>query len=430
MSVGRGAVVENAAVRGPRKGPPRIEAEPRRVFLGAARHRLLHRIELGFLVVVVAREDPDAAGGRAVGLEVAVALEELAGLDVEAVQSPAECADVVLAVDLVAHLSLEDRIGAGAAFLFIEGADALEKELHDLEVRLALSRRFNRLLAPLNPAARIVDRARLFIDERGRQEVDLGLDFLRIHIGRFPEGGRFSEEPVGHDEPVELRHRLAGVLGVGRRVSGIHAPAEVALRLVVAHVVEGRDRRVVAVGLLRTDLREQVVAVVVVDGRVVAEPFLQAGDPKLGLIAVVTRRVRFLLEIVAKGRVLLARGPGKVTRRLMAGGSDVGRALHVRFAAKGVDAAARDADVAEKKLHNAHGAAVLTAVGVLRLAERVEDRTRLVGAARRGVDVPDLEHDVLVHAGHFRHDVGRVAGVMARHDVQDAHRIRECFVAL
>ena len=43
LGVGRGAVVENAAVRGPRKGPPRIEAEPRRVFLGAARHRLLHR---------------------------------------------------------------------------------------------------------------------------------------------------------------------------------------------------------------------------------------------------------------------------------------------------------------------------------------------------------------------------------------------------
>ena len=114
----------------------------------------------------------------------------------------------------------------------------------------------------------------------------------------------------------------------------------------------------------------------------------------------------------------------------MARSADVGRTLNVRFTAKCVDAAPGDADVAEQQLHDTHGAAVLAAVGVLRLTERVEDRARLVGAARRRVDVPDLQHDVLVHAGHFRHDVGRVAGVVAGHDVEDAHRIRERFVSL
>ena len=103
---------------------------------------------------------------------------------------------------------------------------------------------------------------------------------------------------------------------------------------------------------------------------------------------------------------------------------------NVRFAAKGVDAAARYADVAEQKLDDAHGAAVLGAVGVLRLTEGVEDGARLVGTAGGGEDLPDLLHDVGIHAGDARDELGRVAGIVTLHDVEDAVRILKGHVAL
>ena len=223
---------------------------------------------------------------------------------------------------------------------------------------------------------------------------------------------------------------MAGVLAVRGGMHRIHAPAEVALDLVVAHVVERHDRGVVAVVELRADLRQQVVAVVVLDRGVGAEPFAKLGDPELRLVGVVARGVRFLRKIVGELRVSLAGRPGEIGGSLMRACADVGRTLNVRFAAKGVDAAARDADVAEQKLDDAHGAAVLGAVGVLRLTEGVEDGARLVGTAGGGEDLPDLLHDVGIHAGDARDELGRVAGIVTLHDVEDAVRILKGHIAL
>ena len=399
LRVGGAAVVEDAAVGGPGEGPAGEETETGRVFLRAVCHRLLHRVELLGLVVVVAREDPHAASGRAVSLKLAVALEELAVADRVAVEGPAEGAQIGLAVDRVVEVRLQDLIRAGAAFLLVELDDVLPEKHHHLEVGTAFSRRLDGLFTPLDPPTGVVDGADFFIDERGGKEVDLGLDVLGLHVRSFPEGRGLRLEPVSDDEPVEVGHRVAGVLAVRGGMHRIHAPAEVALDLVVAHVVERHDRGVVAVVELRADLRQQVVAVVVLDRGVGAEPFAKLGDPELRLVGIVAR-------------------------------GDVGRTLNVRFAAKGVDAAARYADVAEQKLDDAHGAAVLGAVGVLRLTEGVEDGARLVGTAGGGEDLPDLLHDVGIHASDARDELGRVAGIVTLHDVEDAVRILKGHVAL
>ena len=114
----------------------------------------------------------------------------------------------------------------------------------------------------------------------------------------------------------------------------------------------------------------------------------------------------------------------------MHGSTHVGRALHVGVAAQCVDTAAGDANVAKQKLHDAHDAAVLRAIGVLRLAKRVKDRTGLVGAARGSIGLPDLKEHVMVHASDAFDHFGRIAGVVSLHDIQNAARILQRFIAL
>ena len=67
---------------------------------------------------------------------------------------------------------------------------------------------------------------------------------------------------------------------------------------------------------------------------------------------------------------------------------------------------------------------------MLRLTEGVEDGARLVGTAGGGEDLPDLLHDVGIHAGDARDELGRVAGIVTLHDVEDAVRILKGHVAL
>ena len=108
----------------------------------------------------------------------------------------------------------------------------------------------------------------------------------------------------------------------------------------------------------------------------------------------------------------------------------VGRALNVRLAAQSVHAATRDADVAEEQLHNAHGTRVLSAIGVLRLAQCIEHHA---GTARlRGGTVGGV-HELkgfLVHAADVAHSVEGIALVVLLHLLINAHRILERHVAL
>ena len=114
------------------------------------------------------------------------------------------------------------------------------------------------------------------------------------------------------------------MLGVGGGVRRVHAPAEVALDLVVTHVVKGHDRGIVTVVELGTRFRQQIVAVVVFLGGVFAKPFLQCRHPELGFVGVVTPGIRFLGKVRSKRRMGFAGGPGEVTRRLVRRHTHVG----------------------------------------------------------------------------------------------------------
>ena len=94
---------------------------------------------------------------------------------------------------------------------------------------------------------------------------------------------------------------------------------------------------------------------------------------------------------------------------LVDGHAHVGRALDVGLAAQRRHAAAGHADVAQQKLQDAHGAAVLRAVGVLRLTERVQDGAGLVGSAGGRVGGVHLLQKLLVHAARGGHGVQVVA---------------------
>ena len=346
LGVGGSSVIKNAAVRGPRKRPFREKAETGGVGLVAPRTGLLHRIHFFGFVVVVAGENPDAAGGRPVGFEGRVPGDQLLVLHGVAVQRPAESAQIRLTVDAVIHVRLQNLIGARTAFLAVELTKLFPDQHHHFEVALTFSRGFYGLFTPLNPATGIVDGTDLFVDEGRGKEVDLGLDFFGLHVRCAPEKARFRLEPVGDQEPIEFCHGVTRVLRVRRGMRGIHAPAHIALNLVVAHVVKGHDGGEIPVVLLRSDFREQVVAIVVFEGGVVTEPFLQGRYPEFGLIGVIPRGVGFGREVFGKRRMRFRRRPGKIPGGLVGACSNVGRPLDVRFAAQRIDAAARDTDVA------------------------------------------------------------------------------------
>ncbi len=103
----------------------------------------------------------------------------------------------------------------------------------------------------------------------------------------------------------------------------------------------------------------------------------------------------------------------------------VGCALNVRLAAQRVHAAAGHADVAEQQLHDAHGARVLGAIGVLRLAESVQNGAGLTGLGRLAVRFVDKLEDILVHAANVGNGFKGVAGVMLLELLVDAALVGE-----
>ncbi len=107
----------------------------------------------------------------------------------------------------------------------------------------------------------------------------------------------------------------------------------------------------------------------------------------------------------------------------------IGRALDVRLAAQGVDAAAGDADVAEEQLQHGVGAHVLGAVGVLRRAHGVHDRRRAVRAAGGAEGAGHRHVGLDVGAGDLAHHHRGVAAVVLFQQLVDAARVLQTHVA-
>ena len=108
----------------------------------------------------------------------------------------------------------------------------------------------------------------------------------------------------------------------------------------------------------------------------------------------------------------------------------VGCALNVGLAAQRVHAAAGDADVAKQKLHHAHCARVLRAIGVLRLAQGVQHRAGTAGLSGGGIGGIDQLEGLFVHAAHAAYGVEIVARVVLLELLVNAHRILQGHVAL
>ena len=343
---------------------------------------------------------------------------------------PGNRTEVDLAVDVVIPLRVEDRGGVSAAFLLVQTADFRPQEVAHLEVRLRLIPRLDCLVAPLQPTTGVQDGTRLLVDERAGEEVHGRLDLGRVHVRSLPEGRRLGFDLVGHDEPIEVRHRAAHVAGVRGRVAGVHTPVEVALDDALLHELERGDMRVVLVALLGGNLRPPVVAVVVLDGCGIAEPLLEGGHDELRLVSVVAGGIRLGFQPLAQAGTIGGVCPLQVSRMLVHHHAHVGCTLNIGLAAQSVHTAAGDTDVAEEQLHNAHSARILGAIRVLRLAQCVEHHagtTGLCGGTVGGVH--QLER-FLVHAADVAYGVEGVALVVLLHLLVDAHRVLKRHVAL
>ena len=250
---------------------------------------------------------------------------------------------------------------------------------------------------------------------------------FRIHVRGLPERGRLGGHLVGNDQPIELRHGAADEAGVRSGVARVHAPIEVALDDALVHELERGHHGEVG---RRGNLRPPVVAVVVFDRGVLAEPFLQARDEELRLVGVIAVGIRLGLEPLAQRRAVRGVGPFQICGMLVDQHAHVGSALDVGLAAQRVEAAAGNADVAQEQLQDGHGARVLSAVGVLRLAERVQNGAGLAGLAGGGVGgIHQLER-LFVHAADAAHGVHVVAGIMLFELLENAQRILQGHVTL
>ena len=59
-----------------------------------------------------------------------------------------------------------------------------------------------------------------------------------IHAGTTPEGGGFVVKEVDVDQPLELGHGLAGLVGVGPGTGRVLAPGEESVEFSFVHLVK------------------------------------------------------------------------------------------------------------------------------------------------------------------------------------------------
>src|SRR5690606_17584555 len=179
--VGGGAVVENAAVRRPGKGPVLVLLHVVRVAIVAPRHHVA-------LLGPGTAEDPAARSGTAVILQLAEGRQLLAGASHQVAVGIGDFADRVtvellgqlLGRGLVGHLvgpvQVEDRVGEDAAFGAIQLAQTGMQAGHDPDVGARLSGAVSSLPVPLQPAGTVDQRAVFLGEAGGRQAEHLGLD--------------------------------------------------------------------------------------------------------------------------------------------------------------------------------------------------------------------------------------------------------------
>ena len=449
FGVGGRAVVHDSAVGRPGERPVVVHAEAGRI--GG-------RTPLG--VVAGFREDagvePVSAHRRAVVLELTEAVDLLPrGLQRLGLVGRIRDVGESLAVDLLQHLGQVglDRIGVAPgevrqglgkrpALLLVEVAHREKDPGQDFLVGFRLPRRIDRLPLPLHPPRGVGERAVLLREVRRGKQEDFRLDLRRLGwivlLGRLPEDRGLRLDVLGDHEPFQLRERGHPLLGVRPQSDRIHAEGDEPLgsgllaagagRVAAVHVVADVHPGVVAVDFRQPGVPE----VVFLRGGLGVRRLQQRHHELRIVLPVVHRGPRLFVEgrgrrglQVLGERLLRAGGRLQIARKDVEGSGDVGRALDVRVAAEGVDAAPRAPHVAEEQLQHGGGPDHLNGRRVLRPSEGIRDRARLLRHARRRHDLADLEVRVLRRSAdpldHFR----RVALDVLLQKLEHAARILE-----
>ena len=326
----------------------------------------------------------------------------------------------------VRPVEIDDRIGERATLGLVELLQVLEEQGHDLPVVDGLTRRIDRLPAPLDPATGVGDGAPLLVVATGRKQEDLGVDGRGVHTRTLPEARGVGLPEVDSDHPVELLEGAALEVTVRTADCRVLSPEEQALDDALVHILEDGDMAVV----LGLDLGHVVVAEVVLEGRVRAPPLLELRDQELGTVRPVSGVVRGLVQVLLEGRVGTRAGDREVRREVAEEQTPVGGSLNVGLATEGVDAAAGASDVTEERLNERDGTDVLSALGVLGESHRVHEDGRLVVGTGGAPHLGDLLELGARHTTHGLDHLGGVADVLLLHELEDAVRILKGHILL
>ena len=201
LRVGRGAVVEHAAIGRPTERPVVVHPEAAGVVSAAALHLVAR---LG----VAPGVDPVAGARRPVVGQLAERREQPPRAQVVAVDLLRQLDHRRLARIQVVPRQVLDGIVPGAALRLVELLHAPEELRQDPGIGPDADRRVDRLLLPLRPAPAVGERAVALDPVGGRQIEHLGVDLGRVHARRLPELGRVEHEGVDDHLPLQLRHRI------------------------------------------------------------------------------------------------------------------------------------------------------------------------------------------------------------------------------
>ena len=286
---------------------------------------------------------------------------------------------------------------------------------------------------PLQPAAGVNDRTVLFGEAGGRQAEHFGLDFRRIDVVRLPvvlpEGGGFGVERVDGHQELQLRQRRDNLVFVRERRYRVEALADIAVHFTLVHHLEVLQDVVALI-----PLRQPVKAPAVFRRGFIAKEGLHHGDEEFRVITPVVHLVlqqRFRRvggEVGLQISLFLAR-QRHIARQALRQQPQVGKTLNIGVAAQGVYAAARHAHIAEQQLDHRHGADVLRADGVLRPAQRVQERGGFIVRAGFRDVLADFEEVGFWRSADVFDNFWRIAGNVLLQQVPDAARMLQRGIA-
>ena len=393
-------------VVGPDPGVVRIDAHVAVVFLPAA----LRHVDT---VAIDACKDPHARHRRAVVADLADAAQEMSILQVVAVALLHDVLDIRLAVRLgIAVVPCEelDRVVLRVGRVLIELYDALPELVADPVVGARVVRGIGALHAPLDHAHGVRHRAAALEVGGRRHEDDLGLDVGGVVPRTLPERSRLVDEDILHDEGIQILEPFVDNRKVRIRYLGV-LPTDVdALHLPLDRLLKHDVERII----VRTVADRQGVE------QIVISCICRITEPRLEEVLEELRAERAVVVRPLRERIVRMRRIREVGGVVLEHDAVVRRGLDVRLPTQGIDAAARDADVAHEQLDDRKAADVLHTDRVLRHAECVHHHRRCNAREelRRLLDVRDG------HARDRRGLLERIAREMLREAIHDRARLR------